>query len=281
MIRSDNHVHTCFSTDSSTPVEDMLARAKSLGLTSICFTDHIDYGFPVEKYGMDFLFPVDQYLNILKEYAAKNPGFDIRIGVELGLKKDILPLAVSLAKEYSFDFIIGSTHLVDNIDPYYSEYWEGHGESKGIRHYYEATYDNIRQGFDFDIYGHIDYVIRYCPAVKAAESKSEIIEPHYRTMLKENREILDEILLALIESGKGIEVNTGGLKYMLGHPNPHEDILSRYRTLGGELLSVGSDAHETKHLAWQFAGIPKLLQKCGFTHYTEFHKRKPVQIPLA
>ncbi len=100
-------------------------------------------------------------------------------------------------------------------------------------------------------------------------------------MLKENREILDEILLALIESGKGIEANTGGFKYMLGHPNPHEDILRRYRSLGGELLSLGSDAHESKHLAYSFTKMPALLKGCGFTHYTEFHKRKPVQVPLA
>lgn len=277
MILSDNHVHTCFSSDSNTPVEDMLSHAKSLGLSSICFTDHIDYGFPAEKYGIDFLFSMDEYFSKLKRLSAENHDFNIRIGVELGLKKDILPACLSLTKNYPFDFVIGSTHLVDNIDPYYGEYWEGYGESRGIKHYYEATYDNIRQGFDFDVYGHIDYVIRYCPAIKAAKAKSEIIEPHYDKMLKENREILDEILLTLIQSGKGIEVNTGGLKYMLGHPNPHEEILRRYHALGGEILSIGSDAHETKHLAFQFTKIPALLQRCGFTHYTEFHKRKPMQ----
>lgn len=281
MIQSDNHVHTSFSSDSSTPPEDMLGRAKALGLSSICFTDHIDYGFPAEKYGNSFLFSMDEYFQKLEGLAAQNPDLNIRIGVELGLKNDILPAARSLTGNYDFDFVIGSTHLVDNIDPYYNEYWEGHGESGGIKHYYKATYENIRQGFDFDVYGHIDYVIRYCPAIKAAGTDSKILESHYAKMLKENREILDEILLALIESGKGIEANTGGFKYMLGHPNPHEDILRRYRSLGGELLSLGSDAHESKHLAYSFTKMPALLKGCGFTHYTEFHKRKPVQVPLA
>lgn len=280
MIRSDNHVHTCFSSDSDTPMENMITIGKALGLSSICFTDHIDYGFPAEKYGMDFLFSVDDYFSKIKELTAMHPDFSLRTGVELGLKADIFSLAASLTKDYEFDFVIGSTHLIDNIDPYYEEYWDGYGESNGIRHYYEVTYENIRQGFDFDVYGHIDYVIRYCPTMKNAIAKQETNERYYQQMLKENNELLDEILLALIQSGKGIEVNTGGLKYMLGHPNPHEEILRRYRSLGGELLSIGSDAHETEYLAYEFTKLPALLQSCGYTHYTEFYKRKPVQIPI-
>lgn len=280
MIRSDNHVHTSFSSDSNTPMEDMIARAKALGLSSICFTDHIDYGFPADKYQIDFLFSMEDYFAKIKELSVLHPDFCLRTGVELGLKQDIFAPATALTKNYGFDFVIGSTHLVDNIDPYYEEYWDSFGESNGIRHYYETTYENIRQGFDFDVYGHIDYVIRYCPAVKNAGSEQNRKEACYRQMLTQNKELLDEILLALIESGKGIELNTGGLKYMLGHPNPHEDILRRYHTLGGKLLTIGSDAHETKYLAFEFAKIPSLLQSCGFTHYTEFHERKPVQIPL-
>ena len=279
MIRSDNHVHTSFSSDSDTPMEDMILRAKALGLSSICFTDHMDYGFPYEKYQMDFLFSPDGYVTKIKELSAKYTDFPIRMGVELGLKEDIFELATALTKSYDFDFVIGSTHLVDNIDPYYEEYWENYGEINGIHHYYEATYQNIRQGFDFDVYGHIDYVIRYCPSIKA--SKAQNNEAFYQQMIQQNKDILDEILLTLIHLGKGIEVNTGGLKYGLGQPNPHEAILRRYHELGGEILTIGSDAHETGYLAYEFEKIPALLQNCGFRYYTEFHKRKPVQITLS
>ena len=278
MIQSDNHVHTSFSSDSDTPMEDMILRAKALGLSSICFTDHMDYGFPYEKYQMDFLFSVKDYVAKIKELSAKYPEFPIRLGVELGLKNDIYEDAVTLTKNYDFDFVIGSTHLVDNIDPYYDEYWEDYGEIKGIQHYYETTYQNIRQGFDFDVYGHIDYVIRYCPTIKTSKHKNS--EAFYQQMIQQNNAILDEILLTLIKAGKGIEVNTGGLKYGLGHPNPHETILRRYHELGGDILTIGSDAHETKYLAYEFENIPALLQSCGFRYYTEFHKRKPVQIKL-
>lgn len=282
MIRSDNHVHTIFSSDSETPMEDMLLRAKALGLSSICFTDHMDYGFP-EKYKMDFQFPTDDYFKEIAALSVRHPDFSIRTGVELGLKEDILEQALALTKSCSFDFVIGSTHLVDNMDPYYEEYWEMNGEINGIHHYYEATLQNIMQGFDFDVYGHIDYVIRYCPSIKAYGNDSDKSkkESFYRQMIQQNQEILDEILLTLIQSGKGIEVNTGGLKYGLGQPNPHENILMRYHALGGELLTVGSDAHETRYLAYEFAKIPALLQRCGFRYYTEYHQRKPLQLPLS
>ena len=280
MIQSDNHVHTSFSSDSSTPMEDMIAQGKSLGLSSICFTDHMDYNFPVQENGMDFLFSVEDYFSKIKELSGKHPDFQIRTGVELGLKEDVLAAALKLTKEYAFDFVIGSTHLVDNIDPYNSEYWETYGEEKGIRHYYETTLQNIREGFDFDVYGHIDYVIRYCPAIKALQTDSVQKEAFCEKMLKGNLEIIDEILSALISFGKGIEINTAGWKCGLGHPNPHETILKRYAELGGKIITIGSDAHETKYLAYNFAKIPTLLQSCGFTSYTEFHGRKPLQISL-
>lgn len=46
-------------------------------------------------------------------------------------------------------------------------------------------------------------------------------------------DVIDEIFKQLISRGKGIELNTAGLKYGLGHPHPTEDALGRYRELGG------------------------------------------------
>ena len=46
--------------------------------------------------------------------------------------------------------------------------------------------------------------------------------------------------------GKGIEINTGGFKYGLGHPNPCEDILKRYRSLGGEKYKKKGDINILK-----------------------------------
>lgn len=280
MKLSDNHVHTSFSGDSDTPMEDMVKEGIKKGLSSICFTDHTDYLFPKERYHMDFEFDVDRYFMTTRQLQEKYPDFPIYTGIELGLKNDVLAMNQALTEKYPFDFVIGSTHLVDNIDPYYEDYWEANGEENGIRHYYEVTLENVNTPFDYDVYGHIDYVIRYCPTIKKARKQHVVDESHYIHFMQQNKKIIQEILHTLIQKEKGIEVNTGGFKYGLGHPNPHETILSWYRELGGKIVTIGSDAHETAFLAYDFQRLPELLKACGFDHYTVFRGRTPKNIIL-
>ena len=165
MIRSDNHVHTSFSTDSDTPMEQMVLKGIELDLSSICFTDHIDYDFPDMGNGVEFLFDVDEYFAKLAALKESYPQFELRRGVEIGLKPDLTERCNALVHGYPFDFVIGSTHLVDNVDPYYPAFWEQYSEKEGIRRYYELTMENIKTGIDFDVYGHIDYIIRYTPTL--------------------------------------------------------------------------------------------------------------------
>ena len=286
MIRSDNHVHSRFSTDSEASMEEIIRQAKQKQLISVCFTDHMDYDFPKEydKRETDeppFVFDPKTYFHATEELQKTFPDFNIRTGVELGLKKEVLKKALKLTESYPFDFVIGSTHLVDNIDPYYPEFWEANGEEQGILRYYESTLENIKAGFDYDVYGHIDYILRYCPAVKAALKGKHPLDDFYTRTMSKYAEILREILSLLIKNGKGIEINTAGFKYGLGHPNPHETLISYYKELGGELISIGSDAHTPGHLGCDFQKIPRLLNATGFSYYTEFHGRKPVQVSLA
>lgn len=280
MIRSDNHVHTSFSTDSDTPMEAMVRRGIKLGLDSICFTDHIDYDFPDTGNGVEFLFEMEPYFEMLSCLQGKYPQFGIRRGVELGLKPDLAKRCNELIHAHPFDFVIGSTHLVDNVDPYYPSFWEQFSEKDGIRRYYEITMENIRTDTEFDVYGHIDYIIRYTPTQQKNRAQGIIDEVYMQRCFRDSSDMIDEILHLLLSKGKGIEVNTAGIKYGLGHTNPQEKVLKRYRELGGEIITVGSDAHATKHLAYAFEGIPELLRKCGFRYYTEFRGRRPEMIPL-
>lgn len=289
MIRSDNHVHSSFSTDSSTPMADICKQAERLKLSSICFTDHMDYEFP-EKYNTSFDSPKDNrpiftfdpelYFHTVKVLQEQFPALDLRTGVELGLKKTIQKQTTELTSSYPFDFVIGSTHLVDDTDPYYPEFWDDFGEEKGILSYYETTLEHIKSGFDFDVYGHIDYILRYCPTIRRSLKNRIPFDRFFTQVISEHAELLREILSLLIRSGKGIEINTAGFKYGLGHPNPHETLISYYKELGGEIISIGSDAHEPKYLCFDFPKIPDILRQAGFSYYTEFHKRTPVQVPL-
>lgn len=134
--------------------------------------------------------------------------------------------------------MIGSSHVVNGIDPYYPAFYKGKTEHEAYTEYFESILDNLHSGADFDVYGHIDYVVRYGPDKNKYYSYERYAD------------IIDAILKEIISQGKGIELNTAGFKYGLGHPNPTEDVLKRYHELGGEIITVGADAHKPEHVAY-------------------------------
>ena len=85
---------------------------------------------------------------------------------------------------------------------------------------------------------------------------------------------IDAILQYLISHQIALEVNTAGLR-MLGFTNPHPDVIRRYREMGGELITVGSDGHVPEYLGYGFDRLPELLSDCGFDSYTVFRQGKP------
>lgn len=287
IIKSDSHAHTAFSTDSQAPMEEMLKAAIDNGFSSICFTDHMDYNFPLVYVkntppGEEppFCLDTDAYYSEINRLKLLYPQIKIRTGIELGLKEDARDKCMELLNLYKFDFVIGSTHLVDNTDPYYDTFWEKTDEKTGMQKFYEATLENVKSGVDFDVYGHIDYITRYTPYMKKLRSSGLYNEEYYLSITDRFLDIIEAILRQLIYNGKGIELNTSGLKYGLHHPHPHEKILKLYKDLGGEIITIGSDAHETKHLGFGFDSVPVILKACGFKYYTEFTGRRPEMLPV-
>ncbi len=270
MIRHDFHLHTSFSSDSDTPMQDMIERGISLGLSAMCFTEHMDMDFPKDpRNEWDFEVDTDSYYQSLcklqQEYKNK---LQVLFGVELGLQPQLAERCHAYANQYPFDFIIGSSHIVDGMDPYFPIYYEGRSEYDAYRTYFEDELDHIKHFDCFDVYGHLDYVVRYGPNKNQFYSYQKFSD------------ILDEILRALIERGKGIEINTGGFRHNLGHPNPTEDIIKRYHELGGEIITIGSDAHTPEYIAHEFKKAASILQECGFQYYTFFMKRNPEFVKL-
>lgn len=263
----DQHMHCNFSGDSDALPEDMIKAGIAHGLSGICFTDHLDYDYPEEP--NIFLLDFDNYFKALsdlrKKYADK---ISVNIGIELGLQPQAAGQNLAVAEKYPFDFIIGSSHVVNHMDPYYPEFFAGRDEDAAYMEYFESVLENINSGVDFDVYGHIDYVVRYGPNKNAFYTYEKF------------KDIIDEILTQLISKGKGIEVNTGGFKYGLGHPNPTEDIIKRYRELGGEIITMGADAHVPEYVAYEFDKTAQIIKNCGFKYYTVFKNRKAEFIPL-
>lgn len=265
----DCHMHSSFSGDSDTPMEQMIQKAISLGLSGICFTEHLDPDYPEIPEDVDFSLNIERYEEAVLSFRQKyHDRLTISFGIELGLQPHLAQEFHSLLKEHSFDFVIGSSHAVHGFDPYYPDFFLGRGESAAYMEYFESILENLSVFSETDVYGHLDYVVRYGPNRNRNYSYG-----HYR-------EILDEILKTLIHKQVGLEVNTGGYHKGLGEPNPCADIIRRYRELGGEILTIGSDAHDPSKIGYAFSSAAALLKDCGFSYYTVFHDRKPLFLPL-
>lgn len=273
MIQADMHMHTWFSTDSEACPRDMADEAVRKGLKTICFTDHFDKDDL--EWGEEGIFDVDAYFvemqKLQEEYAGK---LNIRIGIELGLRTYLKDYYEELTKKYPFDFVIGSVHNVPykkdaegNIlytDPAAEKLFTDRTDKEAYRLMMKTTLENVRTSDCFQTLGHLDYVVRY--------GKSREKEYSYT----DYADIIDEILKLLIEKEKGLEVNSAGLKYGLPFAHPHPDVLKRYRELGGEIITIGADAHKPEHIAYDFAKAEEILKSCGFKYYTEFFEQKPV-----
>ena len=266
----DCHLHSSFSGDSSTPMESLIQKAISLGLDGICFTEHLDPDFPETPDGSQFDLDIDSYhkelLRLQEIYSEK---LDMRFGIELGLQPHLAEHFHNLLKDHDFDFVIGSSHIIHGCDPYYPEFFQGRKESAVYMEYFECTLENLASFSEMDVYGHIDYIVRYGPN-KNLEYSYERYE-----------DILEEILHTLIKKNVGIELNTGGYHYGLGEPNPSKAILKRYKELGGEIITIGSDAHAPDKVSYAFDKAREDLLECGFRYYTFFKNRKPEFLPLA
>ena len=266
----DYHVHTSFSGDSETPAENQIRKALELGMPSVCITDHQDFDFPEEKYGISFEFDTAAYMKEMTALKDRYRGrIDIRTGVELGLQDHLKDQLDAYVKSWDFDYVIGSIHLVRHIDPYYPEYFEGRSSVAAFREYFETVLNNVKLHDDFDALGHLDYIVRYAPDFRNLRYPASQVE-----------DVIDEILRVLISKDKALEVNTAGLRYGLGFTNPHSKVIRRYLELGGEYLILGSDAHQSMHLAYAFTGMHDFLENCGARYLTTFKERKPIVTPL-
>lgn len=266
MILSDYHVHTIFSGDGKCDMDSIAEAGIQKGLSCICFTDHNDFDFPeFPDCPSDlFLLNVDSYLYDFIRAKEKYAGrIDLLFGIELGLQESAFRQNAILAKSYDFDFIIGSLHLVNRKDPYYASFYEGRSLKEAVTEYYQALLSNVRKSKVYDVLGHLDYIFRYAPDKDLS---------HYNV---DYMDLIDEILTELIQNEKGIEINTAPIRKGIASTHPVLSIVKRYRELGGEYITIGSDAHLSEDVGADFDMAAKVLTEAGFKYYTTYEKRTP------
>ena len=263
----DHHLHSGFSDDSETGLTDIAEQAIHLGMSEICITDHHDIDYPKDEEGHTFLLDTDRYISAVRKLQEQyKDKLTIHLGIELGLMSHIADKIIAYTDKYhDFDFIIGSSHLVYGKDPYYPAYYEGRSEKEALLEYFESILANVQTFDNYSIYGHLDYAVRYCPSGEAAFRFSDYAD------------VFEAILKTIIEHGKGIEINTGSLYKNVTYAHPHPSILKLYKELGGEIITVGSDAHVPKYIGYDFETYARdILTATGFRYYCTFKQMKPV-----
>lgn len=255
----DYHMHSRVSFDGHDRGMDMALAAKAAGLKEICFTDHLDYD-PLGRMGV-MAFDTAAYD---AEYdALEVPGLKLRKGMEFGLTVDNRAQFQKDLRRRHFDFVLGSIHFVDDQDVYFPPFWEGKSVFEAERRYLEATLACVRIHDDFDVLAHLTYI-----------GKTTAHHAPRPVPYAEHRELVDEILKTLAAKGKGLELNTSGMD-RCGAFLPTADYFRRFKELGGQIVTVGSDAHTAARVG-QYS-----MEACGilrdiFGYVCTFEDRKPI-----
>lgn len=155
----DCHVHTNISHDGISKIEDYIKIGKQKGVDEITFTEHWDdyTGLETNLKTLD----VSEYRN---KYLECKDDMDLKtnFGIEIGLQPDISDKVKSIVSKYPFDFIIGSSHITCKKDMAMDRsFFDGLSRKEAYLRYFKEVLENIKLYDEFDVYGHIDYVVRY------------------------------------------------------------------------------------------------------------------------
>lgn len=262
MYKADYHMHTEFSLDSDVPMEDQVKQAILLGFDEIVITDHHEANAATKEYILQT--EITSYIGHFNKIKAKYEGqINVKLGAEIGYEARGQQVLEEFVRNNPFEFIICSMHSLDGEDFYFGDFFKGKTKKEAFMIYFEAVKQCASQFKDFDVFGHLDFICRYGNY------------PTKELDYLEYAEIIDEILTLLISNGKGIELNTSGIRYEIGHMHPRLDIIKRYKQLGGEIITIGSDAHFAKDLGANYSEARELLKEAGFKYFTTFSQRKP------
>ena len=261
----DYQVHSLRSHDGRASIMDQCRRAVELGLDEIGFSEHKDFNpdDPVVDH-----FEYDLYATEIAAARQKLAGtLTVRMGVEIDYQDWFEDEIGRFLKRHPFDFVIGSVHYIDRMTVMSPEYLSRRSMEQAYGDYFRGVLASVQSGL-IDIVGHLEYAKRRgVPALGPFDPA-----PY--------REQVSEIYLEMIRRGIALEINSAGLRQGAGGPYPGREHIELYRSLGGRLLTFGSDAHHPNDLASDFPSVFQMAENAGFEQVTVWEKRVPRQTPL-
>ena len=233
MFLADSHTHSLCSPDGYSSMAELAEAAVHNGVSILTVTDHVDLDYCPTGNFDGYCF--DIWPDMLEDFCEANllPGFEteLRIGLELGEASHYPVFAEEIAKTPGLDFIIGSIHSVRHTPDFFCLHYESRAQCERLVDQYLAEHFELARSKAIDVIGHLGYTRRYM--------KRAGFDIDFDTYA----DVLDGIFRAAIGNGVGFELNTSGLRQGLGSTIPAVGQIKRYRELGGELITVGSDAH--------------------------------------
>lgn len=255
MKKVDLHIHTHYSCDSKTTMQQYCQQAIKTGVSILCFTDHVDYNPADIGYGY---YKPNEFFEEFNYSKAKYKGqVELTSGIEFAephLYRDEL----EELKKLPYDFILGSMHF------WYKDMFAGTMVSNGIpaetcfEYYFKELLKSVEAG-GYDSLAHFDFPIRY---YKKAMYPSGII---------------DDILSTMIKNDIALEINTSSLRNGLTDTMPNTSIIKRFHKLGGRYITFGADSHTITDLAADYDMANTIVEALSLIP-VYFKKRERIQI---
>lgn len=245
----DSHVHSVHSGDSAAGLREMCARAVEIGLSEIAFTEHLDFT------PTDISYKALSYPVWLAEVNALREVFEGRLVIRAGVEVDYQDRYRSQIEDYlsthEFDYILGAAHYVDGvIMEDHHLYFPGKDVRDAYLPYFEAAHAAVESGL-FDVLAHLDlckrHGVRYYGPFRLDVFHAEV----------------EGILKSVVQRNMAIEINTSGLRKSPGEPHPAIETLRLYKSLGGSVVTAGSDAHRPEHLGFGLQTAYNLAGQAG------------------
>ena len=262
----DLHVHSTCSIDGASTIEEYAAQAEGLGLAEVGFCEHVDLD-PRDR-GCGYLDP-ERYDREIEVARAAARSVVLRQGVEITYQCKLEAALETWLAGHPWDYVIASVHLLDYADGWaiisepeaMGAYFASHTERQAYSPYFAELLRAARSGLG-DVLGHLDLVKRYGIRQYGPLDPAAFEEE------------IREVLGAAAQRGMGLEINTSGLRQSPGETYPALVVLRWFRELGGEILTVGSDAHHADDLGSGIVQAQALAREAGFRAIATFEERR-------
>ncbi len=270
----DYHLHSHLSHDAVGRIEEHVRRAAEMGISELCFTEHLDFYPSPDGLSCTTIPSVAQLEDYLEEVRDVRGRYPVRVGA--GLELDYVPEADRWVREivngFSFDFVLGSVHNVDGVGvsgpkEMALSFFQERGAEAGCRAYYQVVEQAVDTGL-FDSFAHLDLVKRFRP-----ENGSLIL----RGVLRDR---LVAILDRMAATGTGIEINGSGLVHDPREAYPSLELLKMARERGVNILTLGSDSHRPETVGRHLAEVLDLARTAGYSQFYTFQQRTPTVMAL-